>query len=1217
MNKSYKIIFNHHTCVWVVVSELVSSHGKRGKGILDKLNISCDLRAGSVFASGLALSSLLGLGFVPETSWALGLTGGTGVQAPDASGTSTSGAVGTGAISSSAQGTVIAPQDDCIAFSSSRLTSTGANVTFMKGLSSQSTQMSAETGSHNGLALTIAGDNGSTSGEAAQTATSAFGFNSMASGCGSRAFGAGSTAIGANNTARLAGSVAMGIANTASGAGSSAFGIYATASGYGTIAMGIGATASGDNSIALGTGGDGTAANTTQATTTGAIAIGGNATKGAQATGTNAIAIGGESSAADTSAIAIGRGAVANSVTNNGDQLAIGDGAQATGTDSTAIGGQTTASGQSSVVIGGNGASGTNTGVVVLGYGSNASGIRATALGSLSTATGDNSVAISNGANSAGANAIAIGAASATTVAGDSSVAVGRNTNVSAQNGVAVGTASTVSATNGMALGPSASVQLANSVALGSGSTAIATTATTNWIAADGVVLGKAFTVNQAPTNGVVAVGNRQIQGVADGEVSATSTNAINGSQLFAVAKALPASPMDYRNVNSSDIGNKSSNSGAAGAESIAIGGGASANAIRSTATGYQAKAQAVDAIAIGSTSLALANESLAIGKNAVAEMTTGSDKGGVSIGSSAYVNTSGGVALGQGSQATVAGGAVGYAPTKANATDKAAITATNSTNLGAVSVGTGSVGGNRQIVNVAAGTKDSDAVNVAQLKSLANTSINFTPDSGATVSRALGDTLKITSGTATGTATTNLLTKTNAAGDGIEISFKETPTFKGADMSGQKITNVGAGSLASGSTDAVNGGQLNTAIGSVATKLGGGTSFDPATGQVVGGFTVGSTTYATVGDAISGVANTPMTFTGNSGSTTRKLGETLTISGGATGTTSNSNIKTVVSGSTVDIQLANAPVFTGQVKANGFDANGQKIINVAPGSLASGSTDAVNGGQLNTAVGSVATKLGGGTSFDPATGQIIGGFTVGSTTYATVGDAISGVANTPMTFTGNTGSATRKLGETLTISGGATGATSNSNIKTVVSGSTVDIQLANAPVFTGQVKANGFDAGGQKIVNVAPGSLASGSTDAVNGGQLNTAIGSVATKLGGGTSFDPATGQITGGFTAGGKTYATVGDAISGIADTPLTFAGNSGSTTRKLGETLTISGGATGATSNSNIKTVVTGSTVDIQLADAPVFAGQVKANGFDASGQKIINVAPGAWRVVLLMQ
>ncbi|USA53623.1 hypothetical protein NDN13_19730 [Acinetobacter sp. C32I] len=104
------------------------------------------------------------------------------------------------------------------------------------------------------------------------------------------------------------------------------------------------------------------------------------------------------------------------------------------------------------------------------------------------------------------------------------------------------------------------------------------------------------------------------------------------------------------------------------------------------------------------------------------------------------------------------------------------------------------------------------------------------------------------------------------------------------------------------------------------------------------------------VGDALTNLNNEvvkPITFAGNSGTVDRKLGETLNITGGLTGAGSNSNIKTVITGNTVDIQLADAPVFAGKVTANGLDANGNKVENVADGTVAS---DAVNKGQLDAA---------------------------------------------------------------------------------------------------------------------------------------------------------------------------------------------------------------------------------------------------------------------------
>ncbi|MBC6559040.1 hemagglutinin family protein, partial [Citrobacter braakii] len=117
--------------------------------------------------------------------------------------------------------------------------------------------------------------------------------------------------------------------------------------------------------------------------------------------------------------------------------------------------------------------------------------------------------------------------------------ALGPSAKTSSGSAVALGSYANAGATNSMALGANASATLANSVALGNNSLASATSSTAPNTVANAFVSGKTFSVNQAPTNGVVAVGSRQIQGVADGQISGTSTDAINGSQLYQVASGL------------------------------------------------------------------------------------------------------------------------------------------------------------------------------------------------------------------------------------------------------------------------------------------------------------------------------------------------------------------------------------------------------------------------------------------------------------------------------------------------------------------------------------------------------------------------------------------------------------------------------------------------------------------------------------------------------
>ncbi|QPF42045.1 YadA-like family protein [Acinetobacter nosocomialis] len=501
---------------------------------------------------------------------------------------------------------------------------------------------------------------------------------------------------------------------------------------------------------------------------------------------------------------------------------------------------------------------------------------------------------------------------------------------------------------------------------------------------------------------------------------------------------------------------------------------------------------------------------------------------------------------------------------------------------------------------------------------------------------------------------------------NGLTITGGPSVTKSGIDAAGNTISNVAAGTNA---TDAVNKGQLDAlstssnnktdALGnSTANNLGGGSSYDSTTGAVssptyVTTKTDGTTVNANnVGDALTNLNNEvvkPITFAGNSGSVDRKLGETLNITGGLTASGSNSNVKTVISGNTVDIQLADAPVFAGKLTANGLDANGEKVTNVGAGTAA---TDAVNKGQLDAlstssnnktdALGnSTANNLGGGSSYDSTTGAVSSPtYTVNGNNVNNVGDAITALDKGWTLQSNGANAAAVKAGDTVDI-GTVAG---ESNLKVTKTGNTIQYGLnrdlnidsvtagdskldTNGLTITGgpSVTKTGIDAAGNTISNVAAGTNA---TDAVNKGQLDAlstssnnktdALGnSTANNLGGGSSYDSTTGAVSSPTYVTTKTDGTtvnannVGDALTNLNNEvvkPITFAGNSGSVDRKLGETLNITGGLTASGSNSNVKTVISGNTVDIQLADAPVFAGKLTANGLDANGEKVTNVGAG---------
>lgn len=388
--------------------------------------------------------------------------------------------------------------------------------------------------------------------------------------------------------------------------------------------------------------------------------------------------------------VACGDGAVASA----SNAIAVGYNAIASGTNALATGAEAAASGLSSVAVG-NTATASNTNAIAVGVKANASGRDSLALGPNSVASGS----LSTDGNPANGFALAIG--SKANAAGSSSTAIGGNSLSSGTKALALGDTALSSATRSIAIGANANATMdralaignraaasaqADDVALGAGSTTTTVSATT------GVMIngtGYAFTgTAPASTLSIGAVGaERTLTNLAAGRISATSTDAINGSQLFATHQAIEelnvvvdANKIRYYSVNSTDGGNQE-NDGATGADAIAAGKDATAEGDEAVALGYGATASGDGALAFGSGAQALSLNSLAIGAGAVA-----------SHGNS--------VALGAGS-ATMVGAQTGY---------QGAFVGTSSSS-GEVNVG------GRQITGVAAGNASADAVNVSQLQ--------------------------------------------------------------------------------------------------------------------------------------------------------------------------------------------------------------------------------------------------------------------------------------------------------------------------------------------------------------------------------------------------------------------------------------------------------------------------------------------------------------------
>ena len=169
---------------------------------------------------------------------------------------------------------------------------------------------------------------------------------------------------------------------------------------------------------------------------------------------------------------------------------------------------------------------------VGIGPTAKANGQQSVAVGNSVEASGNFSVAIGTSARANAAQTVALG--NNANAAGEDALAIGRSANAQAKDSIAFGRSSQAAA-KGVAIGSEASAAVANSVALGSGTTAIAAADQSGTKNVNG--LNYTYVGNSA--NSSVTVGNRQIKQVGAGEVSAASTDAINGSQLYATQNVI------------------------------------------------------------------------------------------------------------------------------------------------------------------------------------------------------------------------------------------------------------------------------------------------------------------------------------------------------------------------------------------------------------------------------------------------------------------------------------------------------------------------------------------------------------------------------------------------------------------------------------------------------------------------------------------------------
>ncbi|EFB9650325.1 hypothetical protein E5C87_18465 [Escherichia coli] len=976
-------------------------------------------------------------------------------------------------------------------------------------------------------------------------ASTALGYDAIAEGQYSSAIGSKTHAIGGASMAFGVSAISEGDRSIALGASSYSFGQYSTALGrYSkalgrlSIAMGDSSKADGANAIALG--------NAAKAAGIMSIGLGDNA----NASQDYAMALGAESEAAEN-ATAIGNKAHAKGV----NSIALGNGSQALADSAIAIGQ-------------GNKANGAD--AIALGNGSQSSGLNAIALGKASVVTGDNSLALGSNTNANGINSVALGAGSIADQ--DDSVSVGSDSLqrkiVNVKNG-------TIKADSHDAINGSQLYAISDSVAkrLGGGSSVNVD---------DGTVKAPTYNLKNGNKNNVgdaltvldqftlqwdqnrdkysAAHGSSTasvITDVADGAVSDSSKDAVNGSQLKATNDDVETNTTNIATntgniatntaniaTNTTNITNLTDTVGDLKDDALLWNGTAfnAAHGTETTSTITNVKAGTLSddsTDAVNGSQLKDTNDNVATNTTNIASNTAN-----IATNTSNIADNTANIAT---NTSNIADNTANIATNTSNIAGNTANIATNTTNIAANTTSINSLNTSvdaleqdamlwngtafnaahgtettSTITNVKAGTlsdDSTDAVNGSQLKA--------TNDNVAT------NTTNIASNTANiATNTANI----NTLNTSIDTLEQDAILWNGTAYSAahgtetaSTITNVKAGTLSENSTDAVNGAQLNATNANVATN-------------------------------------------------------TTNI---ATNTASINTLNTSIDALEQDALLWDGTAFSA---AHGANKDASKITNVLAGTVSSASTDAINGSQLHGLSSSIATYLGGGATVSDS-GVFSGPtYNIDGNDYTNVGAALDAI-NTSLSdslgdallWDSTTGAFSAKHGSTASvITNVADGAVSDSSSDAVngsqlydVSNSVVDVLGGGAGVNTdGSISAptytiantdydnvgdalnaldttlddamlwdatageNGafsasHDGSASKITNVAAGTISDTSTDAVNGAQLHGVSSSVAEALGGGAAVNSDGSISAPTYTIADTDYTNVGDAMNAIDST------------------------------------------------------------------------------------
>ena len=887
MNKIFKVIWSKSKQCYIVVSEIAKNKTGKKKIVVASILAALAMQSGMITDVMAADPPSARLADAAE---AVG-TNGVAIGSSARSKSNQSVAIGYFSV---AQAPGASPENPATAVGA------GANA---NGAGTVALGLSANATGANAVALGGGSNGGKNKTEATAENATAVGFNAKASKSGAAAIGSGANAsgsdsisfgtatvansekaiaIGANSKGTDIGATALGRDTEASGASATALGALASAKGSTATAVGMEASATGNESLAIGkkasaTSGRALAVGTnTTATGASSVAVGSgaggsgiigfagslNSTAGVvntnrtinyatTAEGDNAVALGfyanaknsgvavGQKALAATGGVAIGKGVLEDTGNNYAGGVVIGQDSATLGPYSLAMGFNAFASGSTSMAIG-HTVSADGGFAVAMGRKVSASGT-STAIGHHATAT-NGGLAIGSQENDASNDR--------TTASAKGAVAIGKNTKATSEDAVAIGT--------------NAQATRLNSVALGSGSTTA--TGATN----QGSATINGITYNFAGATGnpnmQVSVGNtgatRQIKNVAAGEVSATSTDAINGSQLYAVASAVK--PLKYVSINSTATGTGSNvdNDGAQAPNSIAIGPSSTVTNQNSVALGNNAQSLSDDSIAIGRNAKAESgsvftntSRAIAIGSNSrvatnvVQGIAIGSgsltDEGAVvtgdqsiAIGGNVKVDGHAAIAIGGDDARKAAGQQVSYTNTNDNevtGTLQTAILNLTGYNLSnykgtaashaGVAYGTSALAGN---AGVAIGTASDSMTRMNDKGQVVNNKPVTNAVAIGTGARANFDNSVAIGG---GSNTDHYATKqVNAVIDGVEVKWSGGENISPGDVVSfgakgfeRQLKNVAPGEVSQTSTDAVNGSQIYSLARKVTNIMNGG----------------------------------------------------------------------------------------------------------------------------------------------------------------------------------------------------------------------------------------------------------------------------------------------------------------------------------------------------------------------------------------------------------